>query len=181
MLPLQERGPPPAAAMPPLPPPALGSLWWRFFRWWHHRGVSSGLYCFYCCSYYLRSALRSARVCAWKPDRMVPTDREEPQLLQCTKYRRLTASLVRSVLGERHVEHATYSPMYLRSRLSMYLGTYLPLHNDGTATPAAAPEAGSQVSVSRRAGPSDKAGGRGAHTQRPACCHERALTGHPPT
>ena len=34
---------------------------------------------------YLRSARRSARVCAWKPARIGVTDRDDPQFWQCRK------------------------------------------------------------------------------------------------
>lgn len=45
---------------------------------------------------------------------------------QCTKKSRDTGSLVRVVLGLRHIWHVTYSTMYFRRSDSMYLGTYLP-------------------------------------------------------
>lgn len=45
---------------------------------------------------------------------------------QCTKKRRDTGSLVRVVLGLRHIWHVTYSTMYFRSSDSMYFGTYFP-------------------------------------------------------
>ena len=45
---------------------------------------------------------------------------------QCTKKSRDTESLVRVVLGLRHIWHVTYSTIYFRRSDSMYLGTYLP-------------------------------------------------------
>mmetsp|Transcript_44555 Transcript_44555/g.78821 ORF Transcript_44555/g.78821 Transcript_44555/m.78821 type:complete len:200 (+) Transcript_44555:82-681(+) len=72
--------------------------------------------------YYLRRARRSARVCAWKPARICATHRLDPQSWQCTKKSRETWSRVSVVLAARHIWQVTYSTMYLRSRLSMYLG-----------------------------------------------------------
>lgn len=46
---------------------------------------------------------------------------------QCTKKSRDTGSLVRVVLGLRHIWHVTYSTMYFRRRDSMYFGTYFPV------------------------------------------------------
>lgn len=45
---------------------------------------------------------------------------------QWTKKSLDTGSLVRVVLGLRHIWQVTYSTMYLRSSDSMYFGTYLP-------------------------------------------------------
>lgn len=71
-------------------------------------------------AYALRSALRSARVCAWKPARMGATERLEPQSWQWLKCSRLTLSFVRLVLKLRHISHVTYSPIYFRSSDSIY-------------------------------------------------------------
>jgi hypothetical protein len=52
---------------------------------------------------YFLAARRSARVAAWYPALMGATDREEPQSWQCTKYNRLTLSLLRVVLVDLHI------------------------------------------------------------------------------
>lgn len=45
---------------------------------------------------------------------------------QWTKKSLETGSLVRVVLGLRHIWQVTYSTMYFRSKDSMYFGTYFP-------------------------------------------------------
>lgn len=56
----------------------------------------------------------------------VPSCRTCALTWQCTKKSRDTGSLVRVVLGLRHIWHVTYSTIYFRRSDSMYLGTYLP-------------------------------------------------------
>ena len=76
---------------------------------------------------YLRSARRSALVCAWKPARIGVTLRDDPQFWQCRKYNRDVGSRVSDVCGDRHIWQVTYSTIYFLSKLSMYFGMYLPL------------------------------------------------------
>src|SRR4051812_33526926 len=59
------------------------------------------------------------------------TLRVEPHALQFIKYRREMGSRVSSVSSDLHMWQVTYSPMYLRSSDSMYLGWNLPA--SGTA------------------------------------------------
>ena len=75
----------------------------------------------------MRSARRSARVCAWKPARIGVTDRDDPQFWQCRKYNRDVGSRVSDVCGDRHIWQVTYSTIYFLSNDSMYFGMYLPL------------------------------------------------------
>ena len=48
-------------------------------EWHHYRNVTPHRQA------YLRSARRSALVCAWKPARIGVTDRDDPQFWQCKK------------------------------------------------------------------------------------------------
>ena len=74
------------------------------------------------------SRRRWPRLRAWKPARMDVTAGEAPQLLQLTKYNRLTWSRFNKVSGDRHISQVTYSVIYFLNRLSIFFGTKRPFN-----------------------------------------------------
>ena len=62
---------------------------------------------------YLRSARRSARVCAWKPARIGVTLRDDPQFWQCRKYNRDVGSRVSDVCGDFGTSGRSRTPQYI--------------------------------------------------------------------